>query len=556
MRLFLRLFGMQLNQRLGISAVRSAWRDDRKRAFGRIGIFLAVILSVGTLVGLYTWMIWSMMPAFHQLGLEKVFLGMTLLVSMVLVFIMGMVYLIGVLFFSKDTEFLAALPIPQRTVFAAKFGQVLVGEIGTTAVILLPSFIVYGITAHAGAAFWVRAVPTLLLAPCIPLALSGFLSLLLMRFNALWRKRELLTTIGSVLMLVVIFAVQGLLTNKMPEVMSQEAILALISNSSGMLQKVVSAFPPSGWAAEGLVDGGGMLLLFMAASLAALALVMWIAGRIYYGGAMAQLETASSRKAVRITGKAVRQRGAMGAMFLREWRVVLRSPIYALNGLIVIILGPLLLLLPVLFGGMSSEPEIQALMDLLASQVDTRLILLILAGVFALIGIMNPAASTIISREGTLFYLLRLIPVSPRRQVMAKYLFAFSVSLLAMLMMGITSVIVLRISWWVALAAAGLGLLVAIAPMALAMIPDVMRPKLAWNSETEAIKQNMNGILGMLIGWGYVALVGFGCYQLVKNGGNADTLIAVIAGASALLGAASLWGLGMAAKRSWQRIEG
>ena len=42
------------------------------------------------------------------------------------------------------------------------------------------------------------------------------------------------------------------------------------------------------------------------------------------------------------------------------------------------------------------------------------------------------------------------------------------------------------------------------------MMIDIARPKLKWSSEAEAMKQNVNGVLGMLatviLGAGYVAL--------------------------------------------------
>lgn len=555
MKQYLRLFRLQINQRFGLSALRADIKENPKRTVGRAALFLLVILSFGMLIGMYTWLVALMMPAFQSLQMEKVLLGLLLLVSMVFVFFMGMIYLIGTLFFARDTEFLASLPIPQRTVFAAKFSQVLLGEIGTGILLLAPPFIVYGVMSGAGVLFWLAALLVVLIAPCIPLALSALLSLVLMRFTALWRRRDLITVIGSVLLIVGVFVIQGFMMSSMPEEMTEQTLMALIADNSGVLRMVVSAFPPAGWAAEGLMGSGTQLLLFAGVSALALALVVVIAGRIYYSGAMAQLETASVQRAVKINSKTIRRHSSIYAMFMREWRALVRTPVYVLNGLTTVVIGPLLLLIPMLFQGSPSN-DMEALMSMVYGLVDNGILLLVLVGLFVGISVISPAASTTVSREGKLFWLLRTLPVSPQRQIMAKFLFGMSIALLTMLLLAATSVIFLGLDIGVVAAALLLGLLASIAPLGLSQLLDVLRPKLAWNNETEAIKQNMNAMLGMVIGWAYVALLGYGCYLAMQAGVGIGVLIGAVAALSAVFAVATLLGLGAAAKRTWNKIEG
>lgn len=556
MRLYLRLLGLQINQRFGLSVLRAGWHENRTKTIAQGALALVVLLSLGVLVGMYAWLLHAIMPAFTSLGFESLVLGLALMVAMLFVFFGGMMYLIGMLFFSKDTEFLASLPIPQQTVFAAKFSQVLIGEIGMSLVLLLPPFIIYGLQTNASIGYWLRTVLVTLTTPCIPLALGALLALLLMRFNALWRNRELMTTIGSIALVVVILIGQFTLTSHLPEDMSPVAIMALITDNEGLLRMVVSAFPPSGWAAQGVLAGGGQLWLFLGVSLLALALVTMLSSRLYYRGASAQLETATSRRAVSLSGKSIRQHGSLRALVSREWRTVLRSPTYALNGLIVIVVGPIMMLLPRFMQGMTGDAELDALFALLGNMVDARLVLLMLAAIFAALGLLNPAVSTTLSREGKLFYLSRMIPVSPARQVIAKFLFGLSVSGLAMVLMAVSAVISLHLPLTLVLWALLLGCVASIAPLALSMLPDILKPKLSWNSETEAIKQNMNAILGMAIGWAYVFLIGLGCVLLIGGGIDLTLLLTLVVAISLVLGIASLWLLSRAARRSWRAIEG
>lgn len=557
MRLYLRLLGLQINQRLGLSVLRAGWQQSKGRTLARGALYLFLAIAFASILVMYVWLINALLPSFQALGLEKLLLGIVLLVSMVIVFFMGMIYLIGVLFFSKDTEFLAALPIPQRTVFAAKFSQVLLGEIATGLLLLVPPFIIYGISIDAGVGYWLRAAVVALAAPCIPLALSALLSLLLMRFTALWRRRELLTTIGSILLLVGIILGQMYLTSSIPDDMSQEAILAMISNSSALLQSVVSFFPPSGWAAEGIIGNGGMLALFLGVSVVAMTLVTLIAGKLYYSGAKAQLETLSTKRKVSFSGGSVRMHSALYAMVIREWRTMLRSPVYVLNGLSTIVVGPILLIIPkVVQNSSAGGIGFDQLFALLDGAVDTGILVLILAAVFVVISLISPAATTSISREGKLFSLLRMIPMSPTRQILSKYVFSLTIAIPAMLLMGVTATLLMGFSIVHVLLALALAVAVTIAPQALSMLPDVIKPKLAWNSETEAIKQNMNALMGMFIGIAYLFAVGYGCVLLLRGGMETTAVIGLLVAAAVVLGAASLLALCSAARRSWRAIEG
>lgn len=556
MSAYFRLLRVQVNQRLGISAFRALWRESKIRALGKALLWLLVVLSVGSLVGLYTWFMFFLLPPIHALGMDQVLLGVLLLCTMAIVFFLGLFYLNGVLFFSKDTEFLAALPIPQRTVFAAKFSQVLFGELATCAVMLLPPFAVYGLTIGVTAGYWVRMIAVVFFLPCIPLAVSAVFSLVLMRFSALWRRRELVTIIGSVAFLVLFLLGQSYLTSKIPENLSQDLIMALISDHSALLNGIVSAFPPAAWAAHGLLGDTGRLFLFILASCAGLAAVYWLAGRLYYRGASAQMETNASHKKVRLDRSAFRRRSPFVALYFREWKTVLRSPIYALNGLVSIVMGPIILIIPKLFQGSVNSGDFDVLFELLESAIDTRYVMLLLAAAFLAVAMLNPAASTTLSREGKVFYLSRLIPATPTCQMMAKFSFGLTVSFLTMLFMGIAAGLLMGFSLATVGCALLLGAVSSVAPMCLSLLPDFLHPKLSWNSETEAIKQNANSLLGMLIGFGYTALLVFGCYRALAAGMEINLLMAMIVGASLLFGAGGIYALSAAARRSWRVIEG
>jgi len=552
---YLTLLKAQFNQRYGLSAIRVELRENPRKMIGKLAIFFIAILSVSAIVVLYTWLLSILMPLFHQAGLSGVLLGVALLASMFLVFFMGFFYLLGFLFFAKDTEFLFSLPIPQRTIFASKFSQVLFGEIGMAIVLLLPAFVMFGIQTGADIGYWFRVIPTVLLAPFIPLALSGFLALLLMRFNAFWRRRDLLTIIGSIALIVAVFGAQMVLPSIFREDMTQAEMLAMIVNQSALMQRVVSAFPPSGWAAEGLLSGGYSLLLFSVASIVSLAATLVLSNYIYQSGAIAQTETLRKNRAVNITRKTMKAQSAVMAYFKKEWKLMLRSPVYAMNGLIVIIMGPILIVLMMVTNGVSGG-EFDQIFEIIQSAVDWQLAALCILGVLLVVTSLNTSVSTSMSREGKQYYLLRMFPLSAARQVFAKFLMGYSVSAVTVVIVTVAVSVMLPLSATTLLVAMALGFIACVTPTALSMIPDCVKPKLSWNTETEAIKQNMNTMISLVISWGYVAAIGCFSYFLLSNKVDAGLVLFIDAIICAVAGALSLWWLCNVAKRSLVRIEG
>ncbi len=86
------------------------------------------------------------------------------------------------------------------------------------------------------------------------------------------------------------------------------------------------------------------------------------------------------------------------------------------------------------------------------------------------------------------------------------------------------------------------------------MIVDIARPKLKWSSETEAIKQNLNAVLGMflsvVLGFVFVVLAVVLVNNLMRT--LAILIVFIILGAAAV---GSTYALGKYANCKYSRIE-
>ena len=252
-RAFWILFRAQMRNRLGVSALRS-WRTDRRRMLRDLLIGLCALAGVGSVIGLYAWMLAVLFDAakgplafVQELTLMAI---LTLLQAMTL--LLGTGTMLGTLYFGRDSELLAALPVGRRTVFASKFAQVLVFEYALVLAFGLPPVVLY---AQAfSLSYAVRGALVLLLLPLLPLTVSALLSLLLMRASALIRHREALMIGATFAAMLAIFLGQMALMRVGEDSLTLRAILQFLMARKTLADRFARLYPPAGrctaWAAQ------------------------------------------------------------------------------------------------------------------------------------------------------------------------------------------------------------------------------------------------------------------------------------------------------------------
>jgi len=107
---------------------------------------------------------------------------------------------------------------------------------------------------------------------------------------------------------------------------------------------------------------------------------------------------------------------------------------------------------------------------------------------------------------------------------------------------------------WVVLATI-VGLVGSVPLVALNLLIDVFHPKLVWNSEQEAMKQNMNGGLGMLVSFLVILIMGAAAAGALLLGLPATVAFASVAAVSVILSALSIPALHAVAEKKYGEIE-
>jgi ABC-2 type transport system permease protein len=553
------LIRVSLKVNFGLSVLRDRLFKKKKDIWMVPLIALAVLGLFPALYG-YLKLIKYIYGILQPMGQEHAILTFGILAGQFVILLFGLYYVISAFYFSKDLQILVPLPLKPFAVMLSKFTVILVNEYLTVAVLVLPVLIYFGVLSKGGPAYWIKALIVYLLLPVIPLAIVSLLVVSMMRLINLSRKKDALIIVGSLILIAAGLSLQlglgvsrsrGL--NPDPQVM-----IRFFASPDSLLTKVGAGFPPSIWATKTLVGGltgPGLLnlLIFAGTSLALFYGIPVMAEKLFYRGLIGIGEISGRRKTISQKDMA-RQvssgRRPIKAIFLREWRIMNRTPIFLLNGSLTSLLFPLIIVL------ITKTGRGYAAFFLRAIGSGTSIYVTLGAAAFMIFcGCLNGTASSTFSREGSQFWMSKVIPVSPREQVIAKFLHSYIIALLGAVTASVVLVVVLHMKAAACAAAIILALITGIILNVIGMIIDLARPLLEWTNPQKAIKQNLNVLFAVFADLGVLSILWLFVHFMVRAGIAGSVILIVLFAALVLLSLVSFQFLLKFAAKRYNAIE-
>ena len=478
--------------------------DSKLKTVGKYAGFTLLALYLYAIVVFLEVMIYN---TGAQFGEPQLLIAVVFLISTIITLFYSFFYVISTLFFGKDTLFLGAMPISSRGIMSSKLLMVILGEAGLTILIAAPIIVLYGINYGMGVTFYLRALIGTLFVPLAPIALSTLLSCLLIRVSALWKRREGVTVVMTFLLMAGLIAFQMNMGANISEAKLSDMVLSLLFKKGSLTDILMNAYPPMRWLVTGITGSGlaawGNLALFIAASIAVIALVIFLFGGSYMRLALKQQENIRRSNVVRRKLGADHMRKPFWAIFRQEMREVITVPVYATNCLTGCVLFPVMIV--IMFINFKGQmPGLDIAKELL-TQVPSDLLTIIITGALCMTAVMGMAGSTAVSREGRQHEMRKTYPVSGFTHLSAKLLMGMSYNAIATLFTAITVCVIIPALWAPVLISFVASQLFNLLVSALGLILDTYRARLNWKTETEAVKQNFNSFLSMLITMGVLA---------------------------------------------------
>ena len=423
----------------------------------------------------------------------------------------GLYQAVNILYFVRDLGYYLTLPVSATTIMWAKLvhflGMSLLGDL-----ILLPIGLGCLLAVGAAPGAWVAmTVAFVLAAIAVNLALV-IVCVPLMRFSRLAHDKDLFSRVFGGLVVVLALAVGvGSQFVLQGDGMASLATGAGEVLSGGVPAVVMGVLCPPSLFARAVVEGdlvgalGG--LLAMVASVAVYAVVLSLVARRWYFEGVQALQGAGGKRGRRVEGselsRATRTRGAFAANLGRDWKMLVRVPVFFNQFVLSSLLMPLYFIAIFAVSGVmgvsqASEAGVDPGMLLemarsLTAQLGFESPMLVWCAVGVLVfglflGFSSYSFTMGVSRDGEDFFFMRGLPMNWSAYLAAKFVSPFVLSTVPMLVLIVAALVVLRVpvAAGVYLVAVYLGATATLGLLSLGL--GARFPRLNWDNEAQLVK--------------------------------------------------------------------
>ncbi len=514
------------------------FRSDKKSKAAVKSMLLGLVLLFA--LGSVVYAEYELFGVLRSMGQEALLPAMTMLMAMMASLLLGLFQSISGLYQGRDAAWLAVLPVSSRQIYAAKLTSLYLSDLVLNLPIIIPAAVLY-LTSRTDLILPIlRLIPIFLFLPVLPLAIVSLVSYLLMKLSSFARNRETVLTGLSIL-----FMVGYMLTVSRISAVSgadgEEAVARMLASEDGLMNKLLSGFPPARWAAQGFIGSFWLMLLFCLVSAVGMAVSFLLTGRDYLPTALSAGEKTHKGGKGRAAVSASRAASPLAALIRLEIRDLVRTQTYLLNGVLGGLVMPIALMIGV-SSGMSQVGNVgKNEMSEVFGQLDLSLLIIIATGAFYLCSFINQLPATAVSREGRHYPLSLSLPVRQSVRLTAKLLVSLVLNLLSMLILLVPVLFFLPLPLHGLLAAFGLAFLLSVFPAAFCLYMDARRPKLNWMTEIDALKKNFNSYFSLIFWIVGAAVCVITVLLLFRNGDFTPSLIGLTVCAIVLSGGSLAW---------------
>lgn len=532
-------------------------KNENRR--GKIGVygFFAIVYILFEIAVLST--VVPIAPLFKEARLVPEFLTAIMTLGLSAVTVLGVMPMLNLLYFSKDSEFFLNLPISPTKVYFAKLVTVYLSQFIFTSALIIPALFAVGITLNLSWLFYITILFTSILLPVFPLMAISVICLPLMYLIKFFKNRGAASSIVAMFLFLAVFAVYTLVIGSASVPETDAELLPRVEN---MIRRISEIFVPlaavNRFATFTNIYGLNLavsmtldLIIFIAPALILFGLTLAIGKTAYSRAVTLQLENVKrgSRESIY-----KRPDSALKALILKEWKNIIRTPVFAVQCFMGLILAPLIFIIMALGGNNFSQPGTEGLLWLLFIIIVQLIVISI-----------NVGASTSFSRDGNSFYINKILPVPYDKQLRAKIIFYNSIYDVDLVICVALMYFIIGASfWWVGLLALIYLIVLNYGCINLWLFLDISKPNLEWKSYREIVKNSRNAMLPVVVGMVITFAVGvlsvfllylFGKIKVLNIGISATLIITLLTTMAAVFAVIFRVKLKNKANKFFDRIE-
>ncbi len=530
--MFYNLFKILNTSTLNVGGFLEGFKKGPKGIIKNIFIILFAIYVIAVMIGMYTAYMIATYKFLAASGNQEAMPFITMLVALLIIMFFGFTSVAASYYTGSSEEFLMSLPLTPGQFFGAKFAVSFVSDAIMGLGMFAISSIVYG--ANEGLLtnplFYIGFLVAALAFSLAAVFAIYLLFILILYFIPALRKKKLMTVVATVL-LIAFCIFYGLMNSSISMSFSNPRFMGEKMGSS--IEKLfgLSDKMPVFMYISGALKGKILPILILAA-LSALILFVLVPffGKLYIktldGFADVKSKKITAQKAEEVIEKDVRSVSVFHALFVRDYRNVVREPAFFANGPLFVYLFPVIFILSFSVGFIASGEGLGVIISAFKSKLaeltpeslkSAKYFVTLGSAAFVVFtGTFANLATTSFSREGKSLNDLKAMPIDFNLIVKVKFWHA-------LLYVGIANVIMIflltlayfllqvpftftdlfSICFMTVLLSGSVSLLL----IFIDMFIDTLNPKLNWETPMAASKQNFNVLWSMLLSMLTVGLV-------------------------------------------------
>ncbi len=475
-----------------------------------LGIMLPMAFFVGVIL-------YALTSAIAPYGTQENAMELFLHLISAFSFVFGLNVIFTVFYFSGDIENLLPLPLRPYQIIGSKFTAALISESVMEFIVIIAAFAGYIIGSGAPVYSWLIAVLGMVTMPIIPLLYCGMICLVVMYCTRFIRNKDIVNKLTGLFTFLLILGIVILVSRSGFD--TQKLITAISTPDNQVLFVMNCIFPQVPLLVRSMnsgLMGGAYLLLYLAANAAAIGIFMGAAQLLYFKGVEGVGQGGSRKKDSSGFVSRMKQHPVSLTYLKKEFRLLIRTPAYFTNCVLINLMWPVFLYLLYVIQGQTNFLD-SFIYGIHSGNEET--VLLFILGITAasvLITAVNCIASSAITREGKHFAFIKYIPLPYMVQINVKAVISILISGSGMLLYVIAACLWLKTNINFTVFCCAVSLLSVTAATYFGIFMDSVNPKLIWDDELNALRGNYNVFFNMAVAIVSEGVICAGSYLLFR----------------------------------------
>lgn len=471
------------------------------------GIFVLALLPS---FGLYYYGADNLIKLLQPLNQQAIVVNLVVAINTVLIFVMSLLFLPTIYFFSKDVELYLPLPIKPYEIISGKFLVALLMEYLILLFSYVPPMLAYLVNDFS-IFLLVGFILLFFLLPILPLILSSLVVIIGTHFLPFMKNKNFMTITLGALSLVFALAFSLGLQNASFVDDPNQLLELVLSGGNSLANLMFTYLPPVKFVADFIVNQNFLaLLLFTIVVVLSYGLLLVVSNQIYFTTVTSIQESKTTTRKVELSRQNKQLKSF--AYFKKELLILFRTPAYLMNNVLGAFIIPFVMIVPLFLADQSESTEILSFLKQLDLPISLTLPVGLLLGMALAIfnSGSNMIAATAVSRDKHQIDANLSMPFAYDQQLHVKAAVGSFMSLIVSYLILFIILIFSPNLWFLILSALIPCFIVTYVSNLLSVYIDALFPKLRWQNEQEAVKNNFNGVIALFGSWtvvgGLVAL--------------------------------------------------